>query len=142
MGRGACVLLGEHLRQNAVAQAHRRITEARQLVAFQQFGKDVRAGHDDLRPARTDALHAHALIVCHPGELFGELADAQRGRDGRLFTGALFFDEMAGFRQRRCGAGRGDDGQDLHRFDPALGAAQFAGDELLQAGDVFLRRRV
>ena len=81
--RGARILLGQHLRQNAVAQAQRRVAKARQPEALQQLRIDLRAGHDDLRAARPDARHRLALRQRHLGELRGQLAHQLRGRNAR-----------------------------------------------------------
>ena len=90
MRRGARVLLGQHLRQDAVAQPQRRIAKARQPEALQQLGEYLRSGHDNLRPPRPDARHRFALGQRHLGELAGQLAHCLcRGHSRRQGRAAL-----------------------------------------------------
>ena len=44
---GAGILLGEHLCEHSVAQAHGRVAKARQSKALEDFRKDLGAGDDD-----------------------------------------------------------------------------------------------
>ena len=89
MGFGAGILLGQHLRQNAVAQAERRIAEARQPEGLENFGIDLRAGDDDLGAPRPDAGHRLALGERHFGEFGGQLAHRSRGHHAGKNGGAI-----------------------------------------------------
>jgi hypothetical protein len=75
VGLGAGVLLGQHLGQDAVAQAEGRVAEAGQGEALQQLGEDLGAGHDDLGALGSDAGHGLALGEGHLGQPGAQLAD-------------------------------------------------------------------
>jgi hypothetical protein len=90
VGGGAGILLGQHLGQNAVAQPQRRVAEAGQPEALQQFGEDLRAGHDNLRPPRPDALDRRALGSVIRASLAASLRTSRVGDPGqRGKAGAL-----------------------------------------------------
>ena len=72
VGRGARVLLGQHLGQNAVAQPHIRVAEAGQREVLQQLGIHVGAGDDDLGTSRSDARNRAASVILQLRELVGE----------------------------------------------------------------------
>ena len=116
MRAGACVLLGQHLGENSIAQSKVGVAEASESEMLQQLGIDLRAGHDDLRPPRPDTGQAAALLVVHLRQLGGQAAQraaflpvlAHLFRAlGRPVSG--FRDDCAGLGQGRGRAGGGDD---------------------------------
>ena len=61
-----------HLRQQAVAQAQRRIAKALEMAAIQQFVIDDRAGDNDFRAPRTDAFNLPPFVHWQARQLLGE----------------------------------------------------------------------
>ena len=101
VGCGAGIPLGQHLGQDAVAQAQWRVAEAGQSEAFQQFGEDLRAGHNNLRPPRPNALDHRALGEGHAGQPCGQPAHLARrgnarGQRGKAGAVERQFQSLAG----------------------------------------------
>src|ERR1700749_4218791 len=70
-GASAAIVVGRHLRQNAVAQAERRVAETFQTKAIEKFLINRGAGDDDLGAARSDAFDFSAFGDRLAGQAFG-----------------------------------------------------------------------
>ena len=83
MDRGAGVLGGEHLGEDAVAQAEGRVAKAGEAKGLQEFRKDHGSRDDNLGAARPDALDGAALGDRHLGEPDGQFAHLPGGGNCR-----------------------------------------------------------
>jgi creatinine amidohydrolase/Fe(II)-dependent formamide hydrolase-like protein len=73
-GARAAIVVGCHLREDAVAQAERRIAKTFEMQAVQQFLKNGRTGNNDLSSPRPDAFDLAPLLHRQASESFGDPA--------------------------------------------------------------------
>ena len=72
---GGLVVVGQHLGQQPVPQPQGRISKTGKVATLHEFRKDVSAGHDDLRPARSDSGHLIAALQVQLGQASGKAYD-------------------------------------------------------------------
>ena len=123
---GAGVVVGHHLRQQAVAQAQRQIAEAAQLAKLHQLGKNHGAGDDDFGAARADAGQRAPLRQIALAQFLPAATRRQPGHGVRLaLVIAAHLGGVQAGQSRRRSRGRDRDLQ-LGVDDSLLDARDFA----------------